>query len=103
MRLIARLSSQYIQAIRKVSELCLSQQVPLKETLSHSKELALIAYRHIDVNINECKPIKLYSIGTYNVMVWVFVAVSRMASRLSVDYKFFKNKSQELQDYISNT
>ena len=26
-----------------------------------------------------------------------------MASRLSVDYKFFKNKSQELQDYISNT
>ena len=48
MRLIARLSSQYIQAIRKVSELCLSQQVPLKETLSHSKELALIAYRHID-------------------------------------------------------
>ncbi|KAI6646689.1 NHL repeat-containing protein 2 [Oopsacas minuta] len=25
-----------------------------------------------------------------------------MATRLSVDYKFFKNKSQELQDYISN-
>ena len=48
MRLIAKLSSQYIQIIRKVSELCLSQQVPLKETLSHSKELALIAYRQID-------------------------------------------------------
>ena len=49
MRLIAKLSSQYIQVVRKVSELCLSQQVPLKETISHSKELALIAYKHIDM------------------------------------------------------
>ena len=48
MQLLAKLSSQYIQTVRKVSELCLAQQVSAKETLTHSRELALIAYRSID-------------------------------------------------------
>ncbi|KAI6646688.1 hypothetical protein LOD99_12809 [Oopsacas minuta] len=48
MKLIAIISSQFIQIIRKVSELYLARQVPVKETLSHTRELALIAYKSID-------------------------------------------------------
>ena len=48
MQLLAKLSSQFIQTIRKVSELSLAQEVSVKETLTHSRELALIAYKSID-------------------------------------------------------
>ena len=48
MQLLARLSSQFIQTIRRVAELCLAQQVSAKETLTHSRELTLIVYRSMD-------------------------------------------------------
>ena len=48
MQLLAKLSSQYVMTARKVSELCLAQQLRVGEALTHSRQLALLAYQAID-------------------------------------------------------
>ena len=48
MQLLAKLSSLFVQTVRKVSELCLTQQLRVVEALPHTRQLALLAYKAID-------------------------------------------------------